>query len=51
MAELYLLAPLFPGSNDLDQLAKIIKVLGTPENSEWPEGYKLAKALSKKTLT
>ena len=51
MAELYTLAPLFPGTNDLDQLSKIVKVLGTPDSSEWPEGYQLAKALSSSALT
>jgi len=47
MSELYNLAPLFPGNNDADQLNRIIKVLGTPDANEWPEGYKLAKKLGK----
>lgn len=42
-AELYNLAPLFPGNNDMDQLNKIVKALGTPDVREWAEGYKLAK--------
>jgi serine/threonine protein kinase len=46
MAELYMQAPLFPGSSEIDQLNKIVKVLGTPEQSAWPEGYKLASARS-----
>jgi hypothetical protein len=44
-AELYSLSPLFPGSNDLDQLGRVVKVLGTPEVGDWPEGFKLAKAM------
>ena len=31
MAELYTFCPLFPGSNEVDQLNKIVKVLGTPK--------------------
>src|SRR3990167_2855518 len=34
MAELYLLAPLFAGENEIDQLNKIITILGTPPQ-EW----------------
>lgn len=45
MMELYNLTPIFAGSNDGDQLSRIVKVLGTPEISDWPEGYKLAKTL------
>lgn len=30
MAELYMLRPLFPGTSELDQLFKIITILGTP---------------------
>lgn len=36
--------PLFAGSNEVDQLNKIVKVLGTPDKGEWPEGYKMAQA-------
>lgn len=46
MAELYTLCPLFPGNNEVDQLNKIVKVLGTPDKNDWPEGYKLAQARS-----
>ena len=42
-AELYNLAPLFPGSNDMDQFNRIVRVLGTPSSEEWEEGHKLAK--------
>ena len=44
MAELYSLTPLFAGNNEVDQMNKIVKILGTPEKSDWPEGYKLAQA-------
>lgn len=44
MAELYTLTPLFAGSNEVDQLNKIVKVLGTPDKNVWPEGYKLAQS-------
>jgi hypothetical protein len=44
MAELYTFCPLFPGTNEVDQLNKIVKILGTPDKADWPEGYKLAQA-------
>jgi serine/threonine protein kinase len=30
MAELYMLRPLFPGTSELDQIFKILTILGTP---------------------
>lgn len=30
MAEMYMLMPLFPGTSELDQLVKIVTVMGTP---------------------
>lgn len=36
MAELYTLIPLFAGANEVDQLNKIVKVLGTPDKADWP---------------
>jgi len=36
MAELFTRMPLFPGSSALDQLKKIVAVLGTPSRDEWP---------------
>jgi serine/threonine protein kinase len=47
MAELYLLSPLLPGVNEIDQMNKTVHLLGTPSKVDWPEGYKLASALSK----
>lgn len=44
MVELYNLVPLFAGTNQVDQLNKIVKILGTPDKNDWPEGYKLAQA-------
>lgn len=45
MAELYLLNPLFSGSSELDQIFKIVGILGTPTQASWPEGYKLASQI------
>jgi serine/threonine protein kinase len=36
-AELFTRKPLFPGQYEVDQLAKIFAVLGTPPENEWPE--------------
>eukprot|EP01002_Notosolenus_urceolatus_P002744 NODE_1720_length_1321_cov_25.542453_g1432_i0.p1 GENE.NODE_1720_length_1321_cov_25.542453_g1432_i0~~NODE_1720_length_1321_cov_25.542453_g1432_i0.p1 ORF type:complete len:385 (+),score=86.29 NODE_1720_length_1321_cov_25.542453_g1432_i0:86-1240(+) len=44
-AELYLLRPLFPGTNENDQLFKICSVLGTPTAQTWNDGVKLAAKL------
>ncbi|KAA0193230.1 CMGC/CDK protein kinase [Fasciolopsis buskii] len=30
-------SPLFPGENDIEQLWFVIRVLGTPKESDWPE--------------
>ncbi|KAI6204124.1 hypothetical protein M3Y94_00635900 [Aphelenchoides besseyi] len=46
MAELYMLRPLFPGTSELDQIFKILTILGTPSKEEWPEGYKLAATMN-----
>lgn len=46
MAELYMLRPLFPGTSELDQLFKIVSIMGTPTKEDWPEGYKLAAAMN-----
>lgn len=45
MAELITLRPLFPGSSESDQLFKICSVFGTPSQTAWPEGIKLAAQL------
>jgi len=42
MAELYMLAPLFNGSSEMDQLYKICSILGTPTQKTWPEASQLA---------
>jgi len=36
LAELLLRVPFLPGETDLDQLTKIVQVLGTPDVSNWP---------------
>ncbi|KAI6174941.1 hypothetical protein M3Y97_00977000 [Aphelenchoides bicaudatus] len=46
MAELYMLRPLFPGTSELDQIFKILTIMGTPSKEEWAEGYKLAAAMN-----
>ena len=46
MAELYTLKPLFPGMDELDQFNKIVKILGTPEYENWPEGYTLIQKMN-----
>lgn len=45
MAELFLNRPLFPGSNEHDQLYKLCHVLGSPTQSSWPEGIRLANKI------
>jgi len=42
MAELYMSAPLFNGSSEIDQIYKICSILGTPTHKNWSEGYQLA---------
>jgi len=41
-AELILKTPLFMGTNELDQLDKIFKILGNPNDQNWP-GWKTAR--------
>uniref|UniRef100_A0A8C4R892 non-specific serine/threonine protein kinase n=1 Tax=Eptatretus burgeri TaxID=7764 RepID=A0A8C4R892_EPTBU len=45
MAELTTLRPLFPGSSEIDQIFKICQVLGTPTQSDWPEGHQLVASM------
>jgi serine/threonine protein kinase len=42
MAELYLGRPLFPGVSEADQLTRIVTILGTPSQQDWPEGHRVA---------
>jgi len=46
IAELYALKPLFPGSSEVDEIFRIVRVLGTPTKDIWPEGLKLAQAMN-----
>ncbi len=48
IAELYLGDPLFPGKSANVQMNKICEILGTPNQSDWPEGYSLAKEIGYK---
>jgi protein kinase len=43
VAELYRLFPLFPGSGEVDQLQRVLKLLGNLEDAEWPEGVHLSR--------
>ena len=36
LGEAMLLRPLFPGSNDIDQIFRVFEVLGTPSADDWP---------------
>ena len=45
MAELFTLRPLFPGSSEVDEIYKVVAVLGTPSQDAWAEGHKLAAAM------
>ncbi|KAH9599416.1 Protein kinase domain [Trypanosoma melophagium] len=45
LAELITTRPLFAGSNEVDQLHKIMSVLGSPNEQIWPEGMVLAKKI------
>lgn len=42
MAELYMLAPIFNGTSEIDQVYKICSILGTPTHKNWSEGFQLA---------
>eukprot|EP01023_Acetabularia_acetabulum_P034745 TRINITY_DN32666_c0_g1_i3.p1 TRINITY_DN32666_c0_g1~~TRINITY_DN32666_c0_g1_i3.p1 ORF type:complete len:404 (-),score=35.13 TRINITY_DN32666_c0_g1_i3:661-1872(-) len=46
MAELYTLRPLFPGSSEADEIYKICSVVGTPTQTTWSEGLRLAGAMN-----
>merc|ERR1711967_31866 len=46
MAELFTLRPLFPGSSEADEIYKICSVLGSPTQSTWPEGIRLANQMN-----
>lgn len=43
MAELYRRTPLFPGATEADQLKRIISVIGTPTEAEWPDHSELSR--------
>lgn len=46
MAELFTLHPLFPGSNEADEIHKICSVIGSPNHDTWAEGLQLANSMS-----
>ncbi|OMJ94201.1 hypothetical protein SteCoe_2686 [Stentor coeruleus] len=43
-AELFLNRPIFPGTNEIDQLNRLCSVLGTP--NDWSDGQRLASSLN-----
>ena len=43
-AELMSRKPLFPGLNESDQLSRILGVLGTPPEEEWPKDTDVLRA-------
>ncbi|GAB9466265.1 hypothetical protein Gpo141_00003643 [Globisporangium polare] len=45
MAELFLQAPLFPGTSEADQMCRICKVLGTPTKENWSEGMTMVSQM------
>uniref|UniRef100_A0A0D9WL47 Protein kinase domain-containing protein n=1 Tax=Leersia perrieri TaxID=77586 RepID=A0A0D9WL47_9ORYZ len=45
IAELFSLRPLFPGSNEADEIYKICSILGTPNHHTWAEGLQLASSI------
>ena len=36
IAELMRLSPMFPGRNDIDQIHKVLQIMGTPTEETWP---------------
>ncbi|XP_073101593.1 cyclin-dependent kinase F-4 isoform X2 [Elaeis guineensis] len=42
MAELFTLRPLFPGLSEADEIYRICKVIGSPNENTWAEGLQLA---------
>eukprot|EP00252_Welwitschia_mirabilis_P017871 TRINITY_DN397_c0_g1_i1.p1 TRINITY_DN397_c0_g1~~TRINITY_DN397_c0_g1_i1.p1 ORF type:complete len:425 (-),score=65.20 TRINITY_DN397_c0_g1_i1:316-1590(-) len=45
MAELFTFSPLFPGSNELDEIHKICNVIGSPDHQTWSDGLRLANSM------
>ena len=46
LAELHSLRPLFPGSSEIDQVNKIVQLLGLPTEETWEEGVKKMKRMN-----
>lgn len=46
MAELFMLQPLFPGENAVDQFISLCKILGTPKEAQWPDAFRLFPRLN-----
>lgn len=48
LCEIFLMKPLFPGTNDIDMLNLIVSTLGSPTREDWPTGYTLAERIGYK---
>ncbi|KAL7549413.1 hypothetical protein ACHAWF_012681 [Thalassiosira exigua] len=46
LAELFSLRPLFPGTSEIDQLNKMVQLLGPPMEETWAEGMKKLKRMN-----
>lgn len=46
--EMFNQLPLFPGVDTVDQLSKLFSLLGTPSDTEWPDGF---NELKRKNVT
>ena len=50
MAELFLMSPLFPGKDAVDQFKVMCKILGSPQENEWADGLRLFPRIKLKEL-
>lgn len=45
MAELFMFFPLFPGLSEVDQMFKICRLIGSPNQNSWAEGIEFASEM------
>jgi len=41
LGELFSLQPLFPGTSDIDQIYRVLSIMGTPTETYWPDAFDL----------
>jgi cell cycle related kinase len=41
LGELFCLQPLFPGTSDIDQIYRVLSVMGSPSETRWPDAFEL----------